>query len=616
LELGLNPGWMKTQYRNQQEGVASDHGVHDADESAGFSSVLGKFNPKDNKLWKQNEELKKSNRFSQSSQEVSSDTMDSLESGLAGVNPFIGSQLPTLYGLKNQDLSDSQTHSEHALGDLVHHNQTHINQNQLDDLDRLRLKFFMQDQPVFRGLTQGDRFLDQSLIDANHLGSGFSNQNFKKEFFTQGLSDLHNQKDLHKAHAIQGLSGLLGEDGSAGTAGLLGIGGVVGSQKFQNLAGLNSLTGSEGVLGSQDWKDSLADSLKDPLKSSSRDSLANSLKESQGLSGLDTFTGDQQGNLEAKKLQDSLLATLRSEDLTRRENLRNSSFVDGALDGEFSSSSPLENSLLLPGQQKVGNLSAMGGVFASNLLSEKKMEDLILQRSSEPQGKSSLFSQSHDQSDLESQEVSSLESPTGFFPMGSLVTQNLGTKAAFASSLSGSLLLKENENRIHDAAQVLVEKGGGSARIKLSPEGMGDLELKIRVQGDQVNVQFVTDNIETKELFEKSLKGLRAQLESQHLKIESLSIQVTDSQKGFSSDLNRDQSSSHQNLGLLRDMMNQSRQESFSRDTGSIADWESIRSYGRGKSSPDPIQSALEPRRFQRNYDLGNGRGQRLSVVG
>jgi flagellar hook-length control protein FliK len=202
-----------------------------------------------------------------------------------------------------------------------------------------------------------------------------------------------------------------------------------------------------------------------------------------------------------------------------------------------------------------------------------------------------------------------------FDPRLMSVSAGINSKDA-PQSIQSAGILDANYERIHQAAQLLVEKGGGSARIKLSPEGMGEIELRIRVQGDHVNVHFVAENVETKEIFEESIQNLKSQLEAQNLKVESLNIQIADVKSHNFADSGREHSQSNPNLGLLRDMMNQSRDESFARQSNTFSEWESIRSYGRrAPSSPAPISSALETHAKLNRYQ-GDRRGRRLSLVG
>lgn len=219
------------------------------------------------------------------------------------------------------------------------------------------------------------------------------------------------------------------------------------------------------------------------------------------------------------------------------------------------------------------------------------------------------------------QDLSELE--TDSFEPG-VAQLSAGSTRGPASPGAGSILAggvtpfdqSQNQEAVDQATSLLIERGGGTARIKLSPEGMGDLELRVRVQGDKVAVNLVTDNPEVKELFEKSIKGLQDRLAEQNLKVESLNIQVADTRSG-SGDLDQrgQQGQSNPNLGLLRDMMNQSRQESFARETGAFTEMNGVKGYGRGATNPDPISSALEAQKAKSRY-LGDSRGQRLRLVG
>lgn len=173
-------------------------------------------------------------------------------------------------------------------------------------------------------------------------------------------------------------------------------------------------------------------------------------------------------------------------------------------------------------------------------------------------------------------------------------------------------LSPQNLNHIKESTQLIVEKGGGTAKIKLYPEGLGELEIQVKVTGNQVSVNFIAENEEVKQLFESSIKQLGSQFKEHNLQLDQMVVQLADSKNSSSFDSR--QGGGQPNVDLLRDMMNQSRQESFGRQTNTYQDFDGIRTYGRQQNPVDPIRpaSALSTSaRYQ-----GQGRGGRLSLVG
>lgn len=190
-------------------------------------------------------------------------------------------------------------------------------------------------------------------------------------------------------------------------------------------------------------------------------------------------------------------------------------------------------------------------------------------------------------------------------------TNNLSKFSTALQDAEVPKLSPQNLNYIKESTQLMVDKGGGVAKIKLYPEGLGELEIQVKVTGNQVSVNFTAENEEVKQLFESSLKQLGTQFKDQNLQVEQLVVQLADAKNPSSFDSR--QGSGQPNVDLLRDMMNQSRQESFGRQTNSYQDFEGIRNYGRQTKVVDPIGPAniANSTRYQ-----GQGRGGRLSLVG
>jgi flagellar hook-length control protein FliK len=81
-----------------------------------------------------------------------------------------------------------------------------------------------------------------------------------------------------------------------------------------------------------------------------------------------------------------------------------------------------------------------------------------------------------------------------------------------------------NIQEIISQAQFLAKKGGGEMSVQMSPEGMGDLKLKVAVVDGQVSVEMVTANSEAKKLIEKGMSDLKASLASQNLSIDQIRV--------------------------------------------------------------------------------------------
>ncbi|MCX7978120.1 MAG: flagellar hook-length control protein FliK [Bdellovibrionaceae bacterium] len=113
--------------------------------------------------------------------------------------------------------------------------------------------------------------------------------------------------------------------------------------------------------------------------------------------------------------------------------------------------------------------------------------------------------------------------------------QDNSTVRAFEAILKGGTptVAKEmpdvNINQIINQAQYLIKKGGGEMRVKLYPEGLGSMDLKVQLQDGRVQIQMATENPEAKRSLEGKLSELRQSLSAQKLALESVKIDVVSS---------------------------------------------------------------------------------------
>jgi flagellar hook-length control protein FliK len=86
---------------------------------------------------------------------------------------------------------------------------------------------------------------------------------------------------------------------------------------------------------------------------------------------------------------------------------------------------------------------------------------------------------------------------------------------------------QENIKEIINQSQFLVKKGGGEMKMKLSPEGMGEISLRVKMVDGQVNVEMVTSSDEAKKVLEKGLNDLKESLAGHKLHLDSIKIENT-----------------------------------------------------------------------------------------
>ncbi|MEQ1721728.1 MAG: flagellar hook-length control protein FliK [Pseudobdellovibrio sp.] len=100
-----------------------------------------------------------------------------------------------------------------------------------------------------------------------------------------------------------------------------------------------------------------------------------------------------------------------------------------------------------------------------------------------------------------------------------------------------------NINDIMSQAQYLVKKGGGEVTVKMSPEGMGEVQLKVMLLDGKLNIEMQTQDKNVKKLIEESLSDLKSglaahRLSLEHVKVDTVNATNADNNMQFQSNLN------------------------------------------------------------------------------
>ncbi len=114
-----------------------------------------------------------------------------------------------------------------------------------------------------------------------------------------------------------------------------------------------------------------------------------------------------------------------------------------------------------------------------------------------------------------------------------MVKENATNQQAFAAVLDSKLQTPEQvrENNVENMitqARAILKDGGGEMTLKLSPEGMGTVDLKVVSENGQVSVEIMTQDQNVKKMFEDSVFDIRGALESQNLKIDTFKVGVSE----------------------------------------------------------------------------------------
>lgn len=75
-----------------------------------------------------------------------------------------------------------------------------------------------------------------------------------------------------------------------------------------------------------------------------------------------------------------------------------------------------------------------------------------------------------------------------------------------------------------DKAQILVHDGGGEMKVTMSPDGLGEVAMRVSVNEGKVQVQMVTESDEAKRMIERHVSELKGSLSQNNLHIESIKV--------------------------------------------------------------------------------------------
>ncbi|MBX2994345.1 MAG: flagellar hook-length control protein FliK [Bdellovibrionaceae bacterium] len=198
----------------------------------------------------------------------------------------------------------------------------------------------------------------------------------------------------------------------------------------------------------------------------------------------------------------------------------------------------------------------------------------------------------------------------------------IGDKLGFQEALQASSIgtakgtdteaMKANIDKLMSQAQIIAQKGGGEAKIRMTPEGLGQVELKVIVKDGKVNVELATETKEAKKMIESALSDLKLGLAGHKLSLES--VKVDTSMQSSADQLNQQQKNPDARPDQGRDQARQffqqfrddnlSRREPFFEMPGS-------RAYRTPSRAADPIGPAGEAK-VQRKVE---GRGERMNLV-
>lgn len=75
-----------------------------------------------------------------------------------------------------------------------------------------------------------------------------------------------------------------------------------------------------------------------------------------------------------------------------------------------------------------------------------------------------------------------------------------------------------------DRAQIMLHDGGGEMKVTMSPDGLGEVAMRVSVHDGKVQVQMITESDEAKRMIERHVGELKGQLTQNNLHIDSIKI--------------------------------------------------------------------------------------------
>ncbi len=78
----------------------------------------------------------------------------------------------------------------------------------------------------------------------------------------------------------------------------------------------------------------------------------------------------------------------------------------------------------------------------------------------------------------------------------------------------------------------LADQGGGNARIRLDPPQLGEIDVSVRVRGQQVEIVIQTEHAEVRQLMGESRERLAEALALKELRLDTLDLRVSDNPRG------------------------------------------------------------------------------------
>jgi flagellar hook-length control protein FliK len=178
-----------------------------------------------------------------------------------------------------------------------------------------------------------------------------------------------------------------------------------------------------------------------------------------------------------------------------------------------------------------------------------------------------------------------------------------------ASPMSNVDKVKNMQNLIENA-KILTQNGGGEMKMQLSPEGLGDMQLKVIVANGKVDLELKTQNHDVKKMMESTINELKSSLAQHSLSVDKIKVDVGAQDSTSSGDSFAKQFQMNDNREQARQFLGQFRENNFSQ-RNNMFDVPGFKTYQsqRGEDLEPVTNRPVRPRAMEAN------KGQGLNLV-
>jgi flagellar hook-length control protein FliK len=169
-----------------------------------------------------------------------------------------------------------------------------------------------------------------------------------------------------------------------------------------------------------------------------------------------------------------------------------------------------------------------------------------------------------------------------------------------------------NVQNVMQQAQYLVKAGGGEMKVKMTPEGLGEIQLSVELKDGKIQLHMATENKETRKMLESSISDLRESLSQQKISLDSVKIDTvartnTENQANSGNQFSQNQNQENRDT---RQFWNQF-QDQFGGRPGRDGLFEPPKAKGYAPKKSETIAPATEVSSARRS----NGKSSTLNLV-